>query len=485
MIQKQSLIKNYVYQFLYQGLILIIPFVLSPYLTRTLMGEGLGVYTYVNSIAYYFVIAANLGIGVHGKRIISQNSGDEIELRKKFWSLFTLHAIISVLVSIIYIGYIALFVTKYETIYIIELAYVLSALFDITWLFYGLENFKSVVIRNTVVKVIECVLIFSFVKSPGDLSTYTFITGGSLLAGQVVMLPMAMKIVKPIRFKRDDVFVHIKPLLLFSVALIASSLYTVFDKTLIGMMMTIDNVAFYEFSNRIISIPRTFVEVASTVMFPRACKLAAAGDIAGQKKYINYSFIITAFIGVGSVFGLAAIADQFALLYYGEEFAICGSIMISLSPLVYIVGAGKILRSQCLIPNGMDKQFNLCIVYNAIINLALSALLIPYCGVYGAVIGTIAAELFGFVYQFVLARNFVNIKIIFVSLVPFIVNGLIMFLVLKFVSAIVPTGGAGLVLQVCIGVVVYCLLSILYLILFKKDFALELKNKFIKKGLKK
>ncbi|NCB40243.1 MAG: lipoate--protein ligase family protein, partial [Erysipelotrichia bacterium] len=37
---------------------------------------------------------------------------------------------------------------------------------------------------------------------------------------------------------------------------------------------------------------------------------------------INYSFIIAAFIGMGSVFGLAAVADQFALIYYGEEFAI-------------------------------------------------------------------------------------------------------------------------------------------------------------------
>lgn len=73
----------------------------------------------------------------------------------------------------------------------------------------------------------------------------------------------------------------------------------------------------------------------------------------------------------------------------------------------------------------------------------------------------------------------VYFRIVLTSLLPFIVNGLIMFLILKFVSAIVPTGVAGFALQVCIGVVVYCLLSIIYLILFKKDFALELKNKFI------
>lgn len=468
-VKKESLFKNYIFQFAYQGLILVIPFILSPYLTRTLQETALGVYTYVNSIAYYFVIAANLGISVHGKRIISRNFNDETGLRKAFWSLYFVHALISIVSLIMYLGFVFCLIKTDRTIYLIEGIYVLSALFDITWLFYGLENFSSVVIKNAVVKVVECIAIFALVKSPKDLWIYTLVSAGGMCLGQVVMIPQAIKLVKPIRFDLKDCMQHFKPLMIFSVALIASSLYTVFDKTLLGIMASKSDVAFYEFSNKIVSIPQTFVGVVGTVMFPRACKLAAEGKVIEQKKYINISAIVTAFIGMGAIFGLLAVAPLFAKLYYGNTFAICGEVIIALSPTIYIVGAGSILRTQCLIPNGMDKQFNLCIVYNAIINLIVSTSLIPFLGIYGAVIGTLCAELFGLIYQMFLCRKFIDIRETYSSLIPFALIGLIMYLCMQFVGNHLNQDWKGLLILIAAGGTIYSSLSLVYLFLFKRE----------------
>ena len=41
-------------------------------------------------------------------------------------------------------------------------------------------------------------------------------------------------------------------------------------------------------------------------------------------------------------FGLLAISDQFALLYYGEEFAVCGDIIAMMSPLILIIAIGEL-----------------------------------------------------------------------------------------------------------------------------------------------
>ena len=457
--KKQSLIQNYIYQYLYQVLILAIPFILSPYLTRTLCDRALGTYTYVNSIAYYFVIAANLGIGIHGKRAIARAE----KVRETFWSLFAMHAVISVIAMAAYAIFILVFVKEFSLIYWIEFLYVLSALFDITWLFYGLENFRSVVIKNTFVKVLECVLIFIFVKTPSDLWKYTAISASALLAGQMVLLPQAMVILPPVKFHWEDMKQHIKPLFVFSIAIIATTLYTVFDKTLLGILSTKENVAYYEYSNRIIALPKTFVEIVSSVMFPRACKLAAEGKKEEQNRYIDYSFIVAAFIGIGSVFGLWAIARPFAVLYYGKPFAICGNIIIAMSPLVYIIGAGKILRSQYMIPNGMDKEFNFCIIVNAIINLILSWMLIPQLGVYGAVVGTIGAEVFGFSYQLVICRKYINYSIIPKTLIPFSIIGAMMFGILMLLSRF------GLLVQVSVGGLFYCIVGAGFVIATRKD----------------
>jgi len=272
-------------------LVLVIPLVLAPYLSRTLRETALGIFSYANSIAAYFVTLSMLGIARHGQRIISENANNNIKLRKAFWSLFVVHIIVSVISIILYSLFVVFFIKSDRVVFRIEILYVASALFDITWLFYGLENFKSVVIKNTLIKIFECAFVFIFVKSPNDLGIYTFINASAILISQAIMLPQAIKAVRPIRFNKDDAKEHIKPLLVFSISVIASFMYTVFDKTLLGIMSTKESVAFYEYSNRIVSVPKTIIGVTGTVMFPRACRLAAEGNIIGQRKYIKYSYL--------------------------------------------------------------------------------------------------------------------------------------------------------------------------------------------------
>ena len=65
-IQGDSVKKNLSFQFIYQVLILVLPLVLAPYLTRTLGDTALGVYSYSYSIGQIFVVLANLGISKYG-----------------------------------------------------------------------------------------------------------------------------------------------------------------------------------------------------------------------------------------------------------------------------------------------------------------------------------------------------------------------------------------------------------------------------------
>lgn len=466
MIKKDSLKKNFVLQFLYQIIVLVIPLILSPYLTRTLQETSLGIYSYAHSISYYFVVIANLGIARHGQRLIAQSRDDSIKLRKSFWSLFTFHSVFSILVLVIYILFVSFFVKTDNTVFYIESLFVLSALFDITWLFYGLENFKSVVVKNLIIKILHCACIFIFVHTPNDINVYTLICSGSILAGQVVMIPQAIMLVKPINFNVKDVLVHTKPMIIFAIAVIASTLYTTFDMTLLGLMTNKENVAFYNYANQIISIPNMVIGVIGTVMFPKACKMAAVGDIEGQKKYINYSLEITAILSMGSIFGLLGVANLFVCIYYGEAFNICGGVMKALTPVIFIIGMGNIVRTQYMIPNGMDRDYILCIVYNAVINLILSILLIPILDIYGAVIGTVSAECFGFLYQLYLCRKFIDFKQILKVSFPYTLIGSIMYICIISLNGLYTNSIKVLVTQILIGFVIFCILTFIYL--FKK-----------------
>ena len=480
--KKQKLSVNLVLQFLYQGVTLFIPLVLAPYLTRTLGSKPLGIYTYTHSIAYYFLMLAMLGISRHGQRIISQNRDDEIKLRTIFWSLFTIHIIVSLFSFAAYLIFTFLFGGNDIAIYLIQSLYVLSALFNLTWLYHGLENFKSVVIRNVIVKVAECILIFLLIHEPGDLWKYTLISAGGLLAGQAVMLPQAVNAVKPIKFGWKDVKCHIKPLLVFSITIFAVSLYTVFDKTLLGLMTNKENVAFYEYSNKLVNILITMTGVVGTVMYPRACAMAAKKDYENQRKYMNYSFFLVGMVSIGAMFGLFAVAKDFAIFYYGEQFAACGSIILTMAPLIFIIGIGDILRTQYMIPNHMDFHFTFCIVLNSIINLIISIWLIPKIGIFGAVAGTVSAEVFGFSYQFIVCRSFIRPIKIAADMAPFFIMGGVMYIAVRFLNRFIAASLSRFFIQILAGVLIYGILVLVYVSLFRRDIRDEVLHLILKKN---
>ena len=316
----------------------------------------------------------------------------------------------------------------------------------------------------------EGIAIFTLVRASEDLWLYTLIASGAWLLGQLAMMPQAVRIVKPIGFTKEEAFEHIKPLLVLSIAVIAVSLYTVFDKTLLGIMTTKENVAYYEYSNKIINIPKMFIAVIGTVLFPRACKLAYEGDYVGLKRYMNYSVIATAMIGFASFWGLMATANAIAILYYGKDFAVCGSVIKALSPNILIIELGGILRAQYLIPKQMDKEYTICICLNAVINLVLSIALIPVLGIYGAIIGTTAAELFGLIYQMRLSKEIILWKDLAKECFPFCIIGLTMFAVLKALNNCMTMTIWNLLIQVIVGAIVFSFLSFLYLMVFRKEF---------------
>ena len=467
--KRDSVSKNLVFQFFYQVVMLVLPLIISPYLTRTLGSSGLGAYTYSYTIAYYFILFANLGISRHGQRTVAEKIAKKEDYQKAFWSILYLHFLVSAVVAAIYFIFVFIFCKDNKALFLVEGIFVCSAIFDITWFFYGIEKFKSVVIKNTIIKIIEFALIFLFVKSQADLIIYAIIVSSGIFLGQLVLLPGALKICKPVFVKKEEIISNIKPMFVFFISVLAVSLYTVFDKVLIGLMVDKSNVAFYEYSNKIISIPLTFITIIGTVLFPKACQLASQNDTAGQKKYINASLLLTSFIGMGTMFGLFSISKEFSIIYFGEGFSECGMIMICMSGLPYIIGVGEIIRSQFMIPYHMDFHFNFCIVANAILNIVLSIALIPVLGVYGAVVGTCAAELFGCSYQLFICRKYLKLKDIFAKLFPFVFIGFFMFGFINILSSFLNEGIVGLIVKVLSGAFVFCAASFLYIYLFEKD----------------
>lgn len=471
--KKDSLKNNFVFQIAYQVLMLFIPLIVAPYLTRVLGSNNLGAYAYVHSVAYYFVLFAMLGISKYGQRLIAQSSNDAILLRKSFWSLFATHTLVSLLAIAFYSFFVFFIVDNNENFYWADFFYVVSALFDITWLFYGLENFRSVVYRNTIVKVLECALIFILVQSIDDTVLYILICSVSILLGQLAMIPIALKNIPPIKVTFPEVIKHVKPLLILSIAVLAVSLYTIFGKTLLGIFAEDAYVAFYEYADRLVKIPLTFIIVVGTVMLPRACNLAYFKKDQEQSKYYEYSIWFVTIISSLTFWIMLVLSEDLVVAYLGDEFLYCGKVVVWLSPVILIIGLGDIVRNQYLIPNHRDKLYTIGVCCNAVINIIISITLLYFLSgpykILGVVIGTISAELFGTFFQYFVCRDLVSASNVIKPLIVTTIIGIITFLSLYLIKQLLPNGLMYLIVELLFGFAVYVVFFYIYTSKFNQD----------------
>ena len=97
----KSITKNYLYNLIYQILIIIIPIITTPYVSRVLGADGVGKYSFSNSIVSYFVIFASLGFGYYAQREIAKYQGDKKKQSEIFWEIIIVRSV-SVLTALIF-----------------------------------------------------------------------------------------------------------------------------------------------------------------------------------------------------------------------------------------------------------------------------------------------------------------------------------------------------------------------------------------------
>lgn len=467
--------KNFIFQTFYQAVILLIPLCIAPYLTRTLGGDALGRYTYTYSVAYYFILFGMLGITRHGQREIASNRNNLISLRTSFWELFWLHIWVSSFMLVMYVVYVVLLCEADSKLAYIQAINVAAGIFDITWLFYGLEKFKIVSIRNAIIKILNMVAIFSFVKSEKDIYVYTGIMVISSLFGQLVMLPKVLKEIPPIHIKMSKMCKHLKPLLVLFVGTVAVTLYTMFDKTLLGIMRAKEEVAFYDYSDKIVNIPKTFLSIVSTILYPKACMYAADKNIKMQNENAKLSMRIVA-IGCGAFcFGLFAVAREFSYLYYGKNFIECGGIIMAMVPLICIIHIGEIYRTQYMYADKRDNIMVGIVCVNSICNLIVSIILIPRIGVYGSVAGSWIAETVGLVITIIYVNKKITRTRLLIQFPPFILCGLIMYGVTVFIGNMINDITKRFLIKIIVGVCTY-IISILVYSLLNSEFKKQILN---------
>lgn len=460
-----SVKKNFIYNTFYQLLAIMLPLITTPYISRVLGPDKIGEYSYAYSISYYFVMFIMLGLNNYGNRTIAMVRNDKEKLSKTFYSIYGMQFFTATIVIFFYIVYLLVFSNTLMAW--IMIFYVISAGLDINWFFFGLEEFKLTVIRNTIVKLLTTVCIFLFIKNKEDVYLYGMIMVLGLLLSQLLIWPFVRKYVKFTRVTINDIILHIKPNLILFIPVIAISLYKMMDKIMLGSMSSMMQVGFYESSEKIIQVPMALINSLGTVMLPKMSNLIANNNKKEASKYMSNSILFVMFLSTSMCFGIMGIADIFVPLFYGNGYEQCIVLFQILLPSCMFLAFANVIRTQYLIPYKQDKIYITSVSLGAIINLIINLLLIPKLASTGAAVGTLFAEAAVCIYQAVKVRKEINTFKYFKNSIFFIISGLIMYIVLRFIKLPITSSIFNLFIKIIIGVFLYLIPCISWLIIIK------------------
>lgn len=449
-----KILKNYVYNFSYQILVILVPLITAPYLSRTVGAEGLGIYSYVNSSAYAIAMIAMLGIYNYGNREIAYVRDDSEKLNKVFWELMSLRLFLGAFGTIIY-GFVTFINYKYAMYFVIYYGWTLAYFLDCTWLYVGVEDMKPAVLKNVFAKVAGVAGIFLLVKGPQDLAIYIGILSTSTLIANLSAYPYLSKYVGKPKIEFSSFKRHIRGSILLFLPSAATLVYLQLDKVLV-VLLTGDSaqLGFYDYAEKIVTIPLTLITVLSTVMMPRIAHEHAVGNRDNMFKYLKAAADCSLLLAFPLAFGLSIASTNLVNWYLGDTFALTAVAIIVLAPIVVLNSLEGILGRQYLTATNMLRPLTVAYVSAAVINVLINCALLPILGCIGAAVATVASSLTSVVVEIIAVNDSLPIKKLLSSVPRYFLFGVAVAVTVVIFTLFSPVRGVLLtVAQMSVGLV--------------------------------
>ena len=454
--------KNTLYNMAYRLFSMLLPLVTAPWLSRAVGTEGVGLYGYAWAISYTFCLVGLLGLENYGPRAIAQVKDDPAALNRTFSSVWKMQLLVAGLALLTWCGYVAFVAAEEQQIAFHLTLMSVSCLVNVDWCLMGLDQFKPIALRNTIVKLLAAAAVFIFVRKPEDLWIYAFAWSLSTFVGCLSCFLSLKGKVRYVRVPWKEAFVHLKPCAVLSISVIAVSVYRQMSKVMIGALSDMHQTGLYENADKIILCLAGFISAIGTVMLPKISHMTAKGMLDDVKKHIDASMDMVMCMVCALGFGLASVAAEFAPLFYGEDFAESGLLMIPLAMTLLTIGFANVIRTQWVLPQKRDGIFVKSVLTGAAVNVTLNALLIPSMGAMGAVVATLAAEFSVPLVQFIILRRELPFLRYVKYALTYSVMGLVMCGVVR-LAARLPIGGwMGLAVQVAAGGFTYGTLCLMW-----------------------
>lgn len=385
--EQKSLKVNSVLNILKSVSSIIFPLIAFPYVSRVLGPLNLGKVNFGNAFVGYFSLIATLGVTTYAIRECSAVRENKRKLETVASEIFSINVITTLIAYILLILSLLLFrkLDVYRNLIIIQSSAILFTTWGADWINSVMEDFKYITIRTMLFQALSLIAMFIFVRNESDYFQYATISviasSGANLANVLYRRKYCtIRLTRTMRWR-----VHFRPIIMLFVMIMAQTIFSNADITMLGLMQGDYAVGIYTTAQKIKNIVSQIVSSLCWVMMPRMSLYFAQGDWERINAMLKKVLSVMVTIGFPCIAGCSVLSGDIVTIVGGEQYADAALplIILMLSFVADIFG-GAFLGNMVCLPAKQEGIFMRACCVAAVVNVITNYLLIPWGGVSAA-----------------------------------------------------------------------------------------------------
>ena len=264
--------KNFTYLSILNGLNIVLPLLIIPYLTNVIGVAHYGVYAYILVLVQNINVVTQYGFQFSATKKISQNRDDHSFLEQFCSNILCARFLVATLcvAIVLALSHWALDTSDRFFMFMTAIGMIYGDVFIPTWLFQGLERMKYMTIVNASSKILFTILIFIVVVRPEDYEYILLLNSLGFLLAAILSMVLVRKqfnirLPKP---RMKEVFSELRESLSLCFSMIGIDLYRNMNVVVLNFFVSEAAMGVYALAERVIKAAQSFITPASQALFP-------------------------------------------------------------------------------------------------------------------------------------------------------------------------------------------------------------------------
>lgn len=364
-----NLRSNIIWQYGLQALKYLFPFMLVPYLTRTLGAEGYAVYAYLLSFMGIVQTLADFGFMLSGTKKAIKLRGDKEGLSRLLGSVTQARLLLLVILSVA-VSIAAQFIPLMRGHFgYVALAFIATGLRSLLpdFIFQGYEEMGPLTTRYFASKLVTLVGTVVLVRSPDDLLLVAVVD----IIGGVVSLIWSLATINKkygarIKFGSFGTAIgELKTSAIYCVSNIGTTLVSGFTTFVVGVALTDPvQIAYWSLAMTTIGAVQSLYSPISNSLYPY---VMARGDL---RPAIKIGLVALPILAIGTV-AYCSMSDIIFRMLGGADYAAGSWVMVALSPMLPISFYSILIGWPVLGAMEKVRELTVSTVFSGLLNASL------------------------------------------------------------------------------------------------------------------